>query len=37
MYYDRFRLGKNQRLQEQVKELYCKLNNDRFLQKPISS
>lgn len=37
MYYDRFRLGKNQRLQEEVQEQYCKLNNDRFLQKPISN
>jgi CheY-like chemotaxis protein len=37
MYYDIFRLGKNQRLQEEVQEKYCKLNNDRFLQKPISN
>jgi CheY-like chemotaxis protein len=37
MYYDRFRLGKNQHLQEEVQEKYCKLNNDQFLQKPISN
>jgi CheY-like chemotaxis protein len=37
MYYDRFRLGKNQQLQEGEQEQYCKLNNDRFLQKPISN
>ena len=37
MYYDRFRLGKNQQLQEDVQEKYCRPNNGQFLQKPISN
>lgn len=36
IYYDKFRLEKKQRQQE-VKEQYCKLDKDRFLQKPISN
>jgi hypothetical protein len=28
---------KRDKLQEEVQEQYCKLDNDRFLQKPISN
>ena len=37
MYYDTVRLGKNQRQQEETQGQFCKLNKDRFLQKPISN